>query len=82
MLSLYRKNSLKISFSLKHQINSSNHLQLNDKLTISQEDREKIKKLKHVVDEQHSAYLRNINNYDTKENHTENKNVNLSSTEK
>ena len=73
VLSLYKNNSPKIGFRLKHQIDSSNYLQLNDKFLISKKNEDKVNKLKSIVDEQHSAYLGNINNYDIKENYNENK---------
>ena len=73
VLSLYRNHSQKIGFRLKHQIDSSDHLYFDNKFLISKKNENKVKTLKSIVDEQQSAYLKNINNYDIKENYNENK---------
>lgn len=73
VLTLYKEHSPKIGFRLKHQIDTSNHLHINNKYSISPRDKDKIQTLRSVVDVQHSAYLGNINNYDIKETYKENK---------
>lgn len=74
VFSLYKHNSPKIGFRLRNQIDSSKNLKINDSISYSPKDKEKLSKLKSIIDVQHSAYLGNINNYDIKENYTENKN--------